>query len=156
LRFLSSDPKEVEPPDFEITGRTEDVFHHSPMKHPVPVPWGEALVVSNAKWRRPVIVVSDATGSEILLPREKPTKTYMCVPVYGCDQHEKEPILRIAHYEYPNLFYLPRSIRPPFDEGFARLDHLQAIQVTNLRERKCRLSDEALDFLDEWLVYFLM
>jgi hypothetical protein len=157
IRIRNVDPKESRPPEFEIAGRTQDVFQHTPIKWPLDLPWGEALVVSRAKWERPVIVVSDGVASEVLAGpgRSRPSKSYLCVPVYGCDQHPTEVIERIARYQYPNLFYLPKSVRPGFEEGFARFDHLQAIDVGHLRSRKCCLSDDALGFFDEWLIYYL-
>lgn len=157
LRLSKIDPKETRQPEFEIAGRTHDAFLHQPIKWPVELPHGEALIVSRAKWSRPVIVISDAAGSELIagLGSSRVVTTRVCIPIYGCDQHDRTTMQRVERYEFPNLFYLPKSVRPHMDEGFARLDHLQAIESSSLRNRRCQLSSDALDFLDEWLAGYL-
>jgi len=62
---------------------------------------------------------------------------------------------RIAYYEFSNAFYLPASEKPPFAEGFARLDHVQPVSQAHLvNHRGLKLSSDALDALVEWFVAF--
>lgn len=112
-------------------------------------------IVAKAKWTRPVIVVSAAAGAE-LTPNSGAnlTKTYLCAPIYGCDQFPKDLVERVRAYEFPNLFYLPECKKPRIDEGFIRLDHLQAIDKTKLQNRRSCLTEEAMTFFDEWLGHY--
>ena len=49
------------------------------------------------------------------------------VPVYGANQFDEHTRRRISYYEFTNVFYLPAQRTPAFDEGFARLDHVQSV-----------------------------
>lgn len=63
---------------------------------------------------------------------------------------------RIRAWEYPNLFYLPESKVPRFDEGLVRFDHMQAVRRTDLRNRRsAKLSEDALAAMEEWLFFYL-
>jgi len=60
---------------------------------------------------------------------------------------------RIAYYEFTNLYYLPANREPSFEEGFARLDHVQPVSRNHLgRHRGLKLSADALDALIEWFI----
>jgi len=79
----------------------------------------------------------------------------MVVPVYGADQYDEHTRRRVSYYEFTNAFYLPTNSRPNFDEGFARLDHIQPVVQSQLtRHRGLKLSSDALDALVEWFVAF--
>lgn len=155
LRLTNIDPRERDP-DFELTGRTEDIFNHSPIKK-LNLDSREALIVHKAKWQRPVIVLSEASAVEPIAGKGTalPSDSFLCVPVFGGDQFPKGLRARIAAYEFPNLFYLPSSTKPPFDEGFIRLDYVQAIRRNDLRSRRCALTEDARNALDDWLVHYL-
>lgn len=63
---------------------------------------------------------------------------------------------RVRAYEYPSLFYLPESKKPPFQEGLVRFDHIQAIRRSDLRRRRpVRLTEEAIAAMEEWLFRYL-
>jgi hypothetical protein len=49
----------------------------------------------------------------------------MVIPVYGADQYDERTRRRISYYEFTNLFYLPADTALRFEEGYARLDHVQ-------------------------------
>jgi len=144
-------------PDMEITrARTQDLFQHDHCKA-FALPPGEALVVAKAKWNRPVVVLGEP-GTELLARRHKARRadSFVCAPIYGADQFSAGHIASVAAYAYPNLFYLPASVSPPFDEGFVRLDHLQAIARPHLRARRsAMLSAPALELLRHWLMNYL-
>lgn len=53
------------------------------------------------------------------------------------------------------MFYLPSSQVPSFEEGFIRLDHMQAIEVGHLRHRRLALAEEAKEALDDWMIHFV-
>jgi hypothetical protein len=77
------------------------------------------------------------------------------VPVYGSDQYEEGVVRRMRMYDFKNLFYLPASGSPAFDEGYARLDHAQPVRRDLLRgHRGLKLTDDALAALHEWLIAF--
>lgn len=63
LRITRVDPMNDSVLDFEIAGRTEDIFNHPPITRPK-LPSGEGLIVGQAKWARPVIVLAgEGVGS---------------------------------------------------------------------------------------------
>ena len=157
IRLLNLDPNGAGDPDFELCGRTQDIFEHPPTRRFGGLAYGEALVVSKAKWARPVVVLA-AGGSALLAGPNKAraTGTYLCAPVYGADQFSADLRRRLAAYAFPNLFYLPASEWPPFGEGFIRFDHIQAIRASHLRNRRdTALTGEAMTVLNDWLAYYL-
>ena len=157
IRLTNLGPAGAGDPDFELCGRTQDIFEHPPTRRFGGLAYGEALVVSKAKWARPVVVL--AAGGKALLAgpnKARATGTYLCAPVYGADQFSAELRRRLAAYAFPNLFYLPASDWPPFGEGFVRFDHMQAIRASHLRNRRhAAISGEAMAVLNDWLAYYL-
>lgn len=157
LRITKVDPMDDRNVDFEITGRTEDIFNHPPITGPPALPNGEAFIVSKGKLRRPVIVLA-GQGFDLLAGPQvaRPSDTFLCAPVYGGDQFSEEIRQRIRAYEYANMFYLPQSSVPRLDEGLVRFDHVQAIYRQHLRRRKsARLTEEALLAMEDWLYHYL-
>jgi hypothetical protein len=156
LKLGRVDPRDDRNLELQISGRTRDIFDHPPV-HSMKLGVGESAVVAKAKWDRPVIILGGRAASEILPQRERAehVETVMAVPVYGADQYDAHIRERIAYYDFTNLFYLPASKDPPFDEGFARLDHAQPVFTSHLRQhRGLRLSPDALDALVEWYVAY--
>jgi mRNA-degrading endonuclease toxin of MazEF toxin-antitoxin module len=155
IRLTNIDPNDEQDPDFELCGRTEDIFHHPPLKR-YHLESNEAWIVHKAKWARPVVVLShEPTVDPLPGHGPQPSETYLCAPIFGADQHAKELRQRIAAYEFPNLFYLPESGSPSFSEGFVRLDFIQSIRKLDLRNPRCSLTADAMTALDEWLLHYL-
>jgi hypothetical protein len=141
--------------DFELTGRTSDTFDHPPINS-LKLESTEGAVLAKTKWERPVIIVGGSGASDVT-PRGKPTHhdILWAVPVYGSDQYDEGLVRRIRMYDFKNLFYLPPSESPSFDEGYARLDHAQPVRRDFLRtHRGLKLTDDGLAALHEWLVAF--
>lgn len=156
LKLGRVDPRDDRNLELEISGRTRDTFDHPPV-HSMRLGVGEAAVVAKAKWDRPAIILGGRSASEIRPGRNRAEhiETVMVIPVYGADQYDEHIRQRIAYYDFTNLFYLPASKDPPFDEGFARLDHAQPVYVNHLRKhRGLRLAADALDALVEWYVAY--
>jgi hypothetical protein len=140
--------------DFEICGRTADTFNHPPI-HSLKLESTEALVLARAKWHRPVIVIGGAGATEIKPGTTTHADTVMVIPVYGADQYDEHTRRRISYYEFTNAFFLPALKAPPFDEGFARLDHVQSVSQKHLAgHRGIKLSADALDALIEWFIAY--
>lgn len=140
--------------DFEICGRTADTFSHPPI-HSVRLESTEALVAAKAKRNRPVIVIGGTSATEIKPGTTNVADTVMVIPVYGADQFDEHTRRRISYYEFTNAFYLPTHDAPPFDEGFARLDHIQSVSQNKLTShRGIKLSSDALDALVEWFIAY--
>ncbi len=138
--------------DLTICGRTADIFDHPPIKS-LGLKSSEAAVVAKTKRDRPVIVLG-GSASEITPGSTQHAGTLMVVPVYGSDQYDERTRRRLMYYEFTNGFYLPAFVKPPFDEGFARLDHVQPVFTDRLvKHRGLKLVPEALDALIEWLIY---
>ncbi len=141
--------------DFELTGRTSDTFDHAPINS-LKLESTEGAVLAKTKWERPVIIVGGSGASDVR-PRGTPTHhdILWVVPVYGSDQYDEDVVRRIRMYDFKNLFYLPASESPAFDEGYARLDHAQPVRRDLLRgHRGLKLTADALAALHEWLIGF--
>lgn len=135
-----------------ICGRTADVYAHPPVKS-LKLESSEAALVAKTKRDRPVIVLG-GSATEIKPSSTQYAGTLMVVPVYGADQYDERTRRRLMYYEFTNGFYLPAFGRPPFDEGFARLDHVQPAFADRLvRHCGIKLVPEAIDALVEWLIY---
>jgi hypothetical protein len=140
--------------EFEICGRTADTFNHPPV-HSLHLESSEALVAARTKRDRPVIVIGGTTATEIKPGITTLADTVIVVPVYGADQFDKHTRRRISYYEFTNAFYLPAHKSPAFDEGFARLDHVQSVSQKHLTSyRGLKLSHDALDALIEWFIHY--
>lgn len=150
------DPSDDRQLNFSVAGRTAAIFNHPPV-HSLKLESTEGAVVAKTKRDRPVIVLGGTSASELFAGPDKATAvdTVMVVPVYGADQFSEHMRRRIAYYEFTNLFYLPAHSNPTFEEGFARLDHVQPVHRNHLsRHRGLKLSSDALDALIEWFVAF--
>lgn len=154
LKIERVDPENDSELDFTICGRTADTFQHPPV-HSLKLESTEGAVVAKAKRNRPVIVLGGTTGTEIQPGATRHAGTVMVVPVYGADQYDEHTRRRISYYEFTNAFYLPASTPLQFEEGFARLDHIQPVTEAHLtNHRGFKLSSDALDALVEWFVAF--
>jgi hypothetical protein len=105
-----------------------------------------------------VIVIGGTTASDLFVAQGRASyaEIAMVIPVYGCDQYEAQIRRRMQIYDFTNVFYLPADPALGFDEGYARLDHIQPVAQAHLsKHRGCKLAPEALDALTEWLTTFL-
>lgn len=137
-----------------MCGRTADTFDHPPV-HSLKLGAGEAAVVAKSKKDRPVIVLGGKSATDLRPESSKVADVVMAVPIYGADQYDESLRRRVSYYEFNNAFYLPANGRPAFDEGFARLDHVQPIAQSHLtRHRGLKLTSDALDALVEWFVAY--
>lgn len=156
LNITRVSPEDDRNLNFAICGRTADTFDHPPV-HSLQIESTEAIVVAKTKRNRPVIVLGGRRASDVMARSDRATHTdtAMVVPVYGADQFTEAMRRRIAHYDFTNLFYLPACPELSFDEGFARLDHAQPVDVKHLsKHRGLRLAPDALDALVEWYVAY--
>jgi hypothetical protein len=147
LRIERVDPEDDRKLNFRVGGRTADTFDHAPV-HSLRLKSSEAAVLAKSKKDRPVIVLGGASATELRPgPRQTLADAVMVVPIYGADQYDAHIRERISYYEFTNAFYLPAH-GPAFDEGFGRLDHVQAVAQTSLyRHKGLKLSPDALDAL---------
>jgi hypothetical protein len=154
LKIERVDPKDDRKLEFRVGGRTADTFDHPPV-HSLKLAASEAAVLAKAKKDRPVVIVGGLSATELRPESSKVADVVMVVPVYGADQYDEHTRRRVSYYEFSNVFYLPANDRPAFDEGFARLDHVQPVRQHQLtRPRGLKLSSDALDALVEWFVTY--
>ncbi len=154
LKIERVDPLDDRKLDFRVCGRTADTFDHPPV-HSLKLQSSEAAVIAKAKKDRPVIVLGGTSATDLRPESTRLAETVMVVPVYGADQYDAHTRKRVSYYEFTNVFYLPDNVRPAFDEGFVRLDHVQPVLRRHLtRHRGLKLSSDALDALVEWFVAF--
>jgi hypothetical protein len=140
--------------DLTVCGRTAEIFEHPPI-HSLRMDSGEGVVVTKTKRDRPVIILGGANANEIRPRSTDHANIVMAIPVYGADQYDQQVRTRMARYDFANVFYLPSNARPAFDEGFGRLDHVQPVVQTHLRQhRGLKLTSDALNTLVEWFITF--
>lgn len=152
LRIDRVTPQDDTTLDLTVCGRTADIYDHPPIKS-LKLESSEAALVAKTKRDRPVIVLG-GTATEIKPASTQYAGTLMAVPVYGADQYDEGTRRRLMYYEFTNGFYLPAFPKPPLEEGFARLDHVQPVFSDRLvKHRGLKLVPEALDALVEWLIY---
>ncbi len=154
LKITRVNPQNDADLDYEVCGRTADTFSHPPI-HSLRLESSEGLVVAQTKRNRPVIILGGTAATELRPIDTRHVETVFVVPVYGADQFDEQVRRRISYYEFTNAFYLPDCTRPQFDEGFARLDHAQAVSQSHLvNHRGLKLVSDALDALVEWFVAY--
>lgn len=154
LKISRVDPQDDRSLDFEICGRTADTFRHPPI-HSLGLESSEAAVVAKTKRDRPVVVLGGTSATDLKTRSSQFAGVVMVLPIYGFDQFDERDRRRASAYEFSNVFYLPEHKSPSFDEGFARLDHVQAVARDKLsRHRGLKLAADALDALLEWFVRY--
>lgn len=157
LKVTRVDPADDRNLEYSVCGRTPEIFDHAPV-HSLSMESTEGAVVAKTKRNRPVIVLGGGGASDFF-PRTgqaRHAEIVMVVPIYGSDQYEAHMRKRMSLYDFANAFYLPADRSLDFDEGFARLDHVQAVSEKHLSQhRGFKLAPEALDALHEWLMTFL-
>lgn len=156
LKITRVNPDDDRNLDYAVGGRTAEIFDHPPV-HSLTMESSEGAVIAKTKRDRPVIVLGGTSASEFS-PGSKPrhAEIVMVVPVYGADQYDDQIRKRMSIYDFANVFYLPAESALGFDEGFARLDHVQPVCERHLtKHRGLRLTAEALAIFNEWLMTFL-
>lgn len=157
VRLTGIDPQGKHPPTFELTQKDRDAYKHQPLNYPsVQLRDDEEFVRVRSK-RRPVILFSSPLEDWRLVRGDMPEETFVCLPTYGLDEHDDEFRLALQAFKYASLFYLPEDNRFGRKEAFIRFDRMQVVPKQQLvrLEPHHRLTDDALDFLQEWLRYYL-
>ncbi len=158
LKVTRVDPNDDSNLEYEVGGRTSEIFNHPPV-HSLKMESTEGAVIAKVKRERPVIVLGGKSASDFSPSKgqARHAEIVMVVPIYGADQYDEQIRKRMMIYDFTNAFYLPADPSAGFDEGFARLDHIQPVLEGHLsKHRGLRLADEALDALQEWFMTFLM
>jgi hypothetical protein len=157
LKITRVDPSDDSKLDYKVCGRTEEIFDHAPVAS-LKMESTEGAVVAKTKRNRPVIVIGGMHASELLGRADRTThaEIAMVVPVYKAEQYSDAMRRRMQTYDIANVFYLPAASSLAFKEGFARLDHVQAVPQARLsKHRGLKLSEDALAALIEWLTTLL-
>jgi hypothetical protein len=156
LKITRVNPNDDSNLDYAVGGRTAEIFDHPPV-HSLTMESSEGAVIAKTKRDRPVVVLGGTSASEFS-PGSKPrhAEIVMVAPIYGADQYDDQIRKRMRIYDFANIFYLPADSSLSFDEGFARLDHVQPVSERHLsKHRGLKLTIEALAVLHEWLTTFL-
>jgi hypothetical protein len=157
LKITRVNPKDDSNLTYKVGGRTAEIFDHPPV-HSLKMESTEGAVIAKVKRDRPVVVLGGKSASEFSPSRGRArhAEIVMVLPIYGADQYEEQVRKRMMIYDFTNAFYLPADSSLGFDEGFARLDHIQPISEAHLsKHRGFKLAAEALDLLHEWFMTFL-
>lgn len=113
---------------------------------------------------RPAIIVGNP-GAEIRsglrtgMARSQTTRTYLVAPYYGADQSggrsgwNPEFLKRIRRAEYPQYMWDSLPGQSKVKDSVLRFDHIQPVgsDPKGLTLTKFKLSDEALEILEEWM-----
>jgi hypothetical protein len=127
----------------------------------------EINTVYRAKKRPALIICEGGDAIERMLTLGKPkwqtAPTILVAPCYGANEDgtragfNPEFIRRVRQCEYPQFMWDQLPIGGSATESLFRLDHIQpigrhhdSIEFTNFR-----LSEQALEILDEWLVWLI-
>ena len=173
-----------EPRQLEVIGRDDPEKHSSaayeikPLRVSAPIrvqglpvaalpPYpGEVLTLHRAKVR-PCLILSEG-GPDIPkalrtgAARWQSAPALLCAPAYGVDRSgtrggwRPEFVRRIRRCEYPQYVWDCLPIRGA-TESILRLDHAQPVgrHYNSFEATKFRLSDDALQLVDEWLQWLL-
>lgn len=171
-RILVPEGRESPTEHRRVAGRVETLRLSAPRRQPtlpvaaLPTPPGEVHLLQRAK-RRPVLVLS-VGGADVpraLRPgsaRWQTAPTILVAPYYGGDAGGTRGgwpdafVTRVRRCEYPQYLW-DRLPVPGADASILRLDHLQPIgRHSNTYEAtRFRLSDEALELVDQYLGWLL-
>jgi len=130
----------------------------------------ETLIVNKAK-KRPALIVSNG-GEEIPKnlrigkPKWQTSPTIIVAPYYGADEANQKKLRaglnpelkkRIRRGMYPQYILDILPITNSTKESFLRLDHIQPLgkHHDSIELTEYRLSDEALNILDEWFNWLI-
>jgi hypothetical protein len=157
LKIARVNPSDDSNLDYTVCGPTAEIFNHPPVQS-LRMESSEGAVIAKTKRDRPVIVIGGTHAAEFSRTKGRAShaEIAMVVPIYGSDQYDEHVRRRMQIYDFTNVFYLPAHSALGFDEGFARLDHIQPIAQSHLsKHRGLKLAGEAFDALTEWLTAFL-
>lgn len=163
---------EADPGDHSLAkGRVEQLRISSPPTGPKGLPVaglpqypGEVWAVNRAKIRPGIVVCTG--GADVpkdlrpgTVPKWQTAPTFLVAPCYGVEQTDARsgwhpPLIdRIRRCEYPQ--FMLEHLPPPDDKtrSVVRFDQIQPVgkHHNSYRPAGYKLSDEALDLVDEWI-----
>lgn len=133
----------------------------------MPLSEGEVHAVYKAKKRSCLIIFEGGMAVEKSLtagkPKSQTAPTLLVAPYYGADEgrarvgYKPEFTKRVRCCEYPQFMWDKLPIGGNTEESKLRLDHFQPIGKHNdsIEFTNYRLSNQALDILDEWLCWLM-
>ena len=145
---------ELEPADL----RTE-FDQPGEISHTLGIRSDERALVTGAK-RRPVIILS-RTASRWSDGGRRSDDCYLVAPVYSFGRDETRAyyspafIERVKGYMYWQFFYLPAGANVRINEGFVRLDRIQAIHRDLMRHMPVMLGENVMGVLRDWVRVYL-
>ena len=154
LKIEYIDPKHRKPPMLKLGKEDEDSFKHPPVLE-LGLRDNEELAALKCK-SRPVIIFSQPLARWKFLGEEGQGDSFLCLPLFGLDQYEREFVLSVRAFKYESAFYLPKDATFRLEESFVRFDRTQIVHQHQLKRwyPHVKLHDDALMLLQEWFRYF--
>jgi len=154
LKIEYVDPEHRKPPMLKLGKEDEDSFKHPPVLE-LGLRDNEELAALKCK-SRPVIIFSQPLTRWKFLGEERQGDSFLCLPLFGLDQYEREFVLSVRAFKYESAFYLPKDATFRLKEGFVRFDRTQIVHRHQLKRwyPHVKLHDDALMLLQEWFRYF--
>jgi hypothetical protein len=154
LKIQYIDPNHKKPSMLQIGKADEDSFNHPPVID-LGLRDDEELAAIKCK-RRPVIIFSRPLERWKIPNTKRQEDTYLCFPIYGLDQYDREFALSLRAFKYESAFYIPTESSFALKEGFIRFDRIQIVDRHLLKrwQPSVKLHDDALLLLQEWFSYY--
>ena len=155
LKIEYVDPEHKKPPMLKLGKDDENSFKHSPVLE-LGLRDNEELAALKCK-SRPVIIFSQPHARRKVLGEKREDDSFLCLPIFGLDQYERDFVLSVRAFKYENAFYLPRHTEFRLEESFVRFDRAQIVHQHQLKRwyPHVKLHDDALMLLQEWFRYFM-
>lgn len=155
LKIQYIDPNHKKPPMLQIGTADDKSFNHPPVIE-LWLRANEELAAVKCK-RRPVVIFSQPLERWRIPGTKRQEDTYLCLPIFGLDQYEREFALSVRAFKYESAFYIPSESHFVIEEGFIRFDRAQIIDRHQLKrwQPPTQLHEDALLLLQEWFHYYV-
>lgn len=155
LKIQYVDPSHQKPPMLQIGIADDKSFNHPPVVE-LGLRDDEEIAAVKCK-RRPVVIFSQPLERWRIPGTKRQEDTYLCLPIFGLDQYEREFALSVRAFKYESAFYIPAEVSFGIEEGFIRFDRTQIVDRHQLKrwQPPVKLHEDALLLLQEWFHYYV-
>lgn len=136
------------------------ISDNASFKHPPVIDLGlrddEEFAAVKCK-HRPVVIFSQTLERWRIPSTKRQEDTYLCLPLFGLDQYERDFVASVRAFKYESAFYVPAEASFGIEESFIRFDRAQTVDRHQLQRWQpyVKLQDDALLLLQEWFHYFV-
>lgn len=154
LKIQYVDPDHKKPSILQLGIADESSFNHPPVIE-LGLRDDQELAAIKCK-RRPVVIFSQPLERWRIPNTKRQEDTYLCLPLFGLDQYERDFALSVRAFKYESAFYMPAASFGT-EESFIRFDRAQIVDRHQLQrwQPHVKLHDDALLLLQEWFHYYV-